>query len=101
MSRYLPHHDFTTSFDGDEVKMRLKPLTLEDAVRLQTVTTPVERAQVVAAYVTELTGLRDASGNAIGVDTVFGVVYFIKLVEEIVNELLRVSVVQNPEKSAK
>ena len=99
MSRYLPLHDFTTPFDGDEVKMRLKPLTLEDAVRLQTVGTPVERSQIVAEYVSELTGLRDAGGNAISVETVFGAVYFLKLVESIVNELLRVSVVQNPEKS--
>lgn len=101
MSRYLPTHLFKTSFDGDEVTMRLRPLTLEDALRLQNVADAAERAKIVASYVEDLTGLKDGNGNAVTVETVFGVVYFLGLVEAIVNELLRVSVVQNPEKSDK
>lgn len=105
MSRYVPNWEYKTEFEGDEVRVTLRPLSRLGALRFAGV--EVESAinkdlmnlyeSVVKESVEDLRGLRDANGCEIPLEAVLRDAYFTALVIDIGAELVRKATPANPE----
>ena len=105
MSKYLSTLEFKTTFEGDEVRVTMKPLTRASFLKVLDVTaahrlglTPDQNAAKVRAFyslaseiledhVVDVHGLRDAGGNSIGKEVVLRDTYFSELVTDAFNYL--------------
>jgi hypothetical protein len=104
VSGYLKSHLFETDFDGDHVKVRLKPLLFEDFLKL---TSMKEEGgaltlfkEIVPKYMEEISGLTDKGGTSITIDEVCNSAYFVQVVSEIGVALLGAATVERPQKPA-
>lgn len=104
MSKYVPTWEYKTTFEGDDVRVTLRPLTRLGAMRFAGV--EVESAinaelmqlyeSVVRESVVELNGLRDAQGINVTLDSVLRDAYFTSLIIDIGAELVRKASPANP-----
>lgn len=117
MSSYVRSISFKTTFDGDEVTARIRPITRADALTLGPLASEVpdattlkadplaalpamtklvtECAPLLPKYVTEFAGLKDAAGTPVGLDEVCEQVCFTELVVELATALLRTAEIPN------
>lgn len=111
MSGFLRNIVLTREFDGDEVKMVLTPLTLEEVL----VTNALSRepgqdprtadiakmlAPIIEKHLISIEGLRAADGSLVTKEEMLGNAYFTKLVVEGGMELLKHAYPRNPATSA-
>ena len=111
MSNYSPLVDFEIEFEGDTIKMRLKQLTRDvflawmphlsnvdenGALSAEaTLKLIAEAGDVLPKFVKDFKGLKDADGNAVGIDVVVSEVYFMQLMSDIVRKLIEISQVSD------
>jgi hypothetical protein len=94
MSGYVQATELKEDFDGDKVTGWLQQLTIPDLLRLQSaqVSTDEEAArmlaEIVPKYVTDFSGLKDASGAAVSIEKVCSTAYFIELAMDIGRKLV-------------
>lgn len=104
MSKYVPQWEFKTTFEGDEIRVTLKPLSRMGALRFADLdieggvsqATMALYEDVVRESVQSFAGLRDGEGNAVALDCVLRDAYFTSLVLEIGAELVRKASPANP-----
>lgn len=102
MSRYLPKNSYTHEFEGDEVTFTLLPLKRSSFVRVLPAISVVREqtmdqamaiytiaCEVLDEHIEEVTGLRDANGNAVSKEVFLGDVYFIQLVTLVFNDIIQ------------
>lgn len=100
MSRYVRNPTKTFEFDGDTVRAVLKPLSSLDLARLSGNETRADEVRVMSdilkSNVIELSGLCDAAGVTVGVETVADDAYFVALAADIFRTLVEISQPVNP-----
>lgn len=103
MSGYLRSKIFETTFDGDHVRVKLKPLLFSDLIKFKSTDGDPEKTtalfqEILPAYTDEFTGLSDAAGSPILIDEACSTVYFVDLILLIGLELIKGSSVSRPQK---
>jgi hypothetical protein len=105
VSGYIRSKLFETTFDGDAVKVRLRPMSFEDFLKFKSVNEKDDGEvalaifkDIVPKYVEEISGLYDVAGAAVTVEEVFGAAYFLNLVSEMGVALLNAATVERPQK---
>jgi hypothetical protein len=96
MSKYLPSVEFSTEYEGDKVKMVMRPLDRPSAMKIA----PYSRSddedknrtqeekikvydvacEILSEHLEEVSGLRDSNGNAVSKDAMLEHIYFMDLV---------------------
>lgn len=109
MSKYIRSVVETIDFDGDQLKVTLKPISFIDVLRFNAIDTndPTAEAQASALmaemlpkYLEKIEGLTDAGGNPIEVAEICAASYFAGLVSEIGQRLITRGAPPNPKKPA-
>lgn len=104
MSGYLRLKTFETDFDGDHVKVRLKPLSFSDLIKLQSAKDDMDAIAVfqgmLPGYIEEFSGLNDNAGAPVSINELCAHVYFTQLVREIGKALVNASLIERPQKPA-
>lgn len=97
MSNFIPNLRFETEFEGDKVSVTLKPLTRATYMRMVNINVETKdksftekgaalidsASEILHEHIVEVTGLRDANGDAVSVDTMLESIYFRELNLEI------------------
>lgn len=104
MSKYVPSWEYKTTFQGDEVRITLKPLSRITALRFAGLNTDSGiGADTMALYedavresVQTFSGLKDANGQDVTLDLVLRDAFFTELVFDIGAELVRKASPANP-----
>lgn len=105
MSRYVANWEYTTAFEGDDVRITLKPMSRLMALRFSAVNADAEMNEglmrlyedAVQESVVSLSGLRDAAGLNVPLESVLRDAYFTQLIMDIGTELVRRATPANPD----
>lgn len=89
MSKYAFKTVEEFEFDGDAVRVEIKPVTMRAALDLSNAADGQAASSLVKQHVVSIEGLLDAEGNAVSIDTVFSALYFSPLVLAITKALMR------------
>lgn len=109
MSKYIRSSVESFEFDGDTIKVTLKPIAFTDVLKFNAIdvkspTADAEGAKLMAEmlpkYVEKIEGLKDAGGNEITIGEVCSASYFAGLVAEIGARLIALGSPPNPKKPA-
>lgn len=104
MSSYVPSWEYKTTFQGDEIRVTLKPLSRMTALRFASldVEDGIGRGAMalyedaVRESVQAFAGLKDANGQDVALDQVLRDAYFTELVFDLGAELVRKASPANP-----
>lgn len=95
---------FEGTFEGQPVTAMLSPLTYDDLLSLPDSGTPKQLAAIfcpmVRKYASDLTGVRDATGNLVNIDDVTTYSYFAPLLIDMGKALASAGVVTDPKQPA-
>lgn len=109
MSKYIRSAVESFEFDGDTIKVTLKPVLFADVLRFNSIDIKDENAEIEATkivaemlpkYVEKIEGLTDAGGNPIEVGELCTVAYFARLAADIGTRLIVRGSPENPKKPA-
>lgn len=115
MSKFVKSRLFETEFDGDKVSVTLKAINYADALLLEEMVGDIKPndssdetgreffetlIKIVPKYATDLQGLRAQDGTVLAIQDVIENFYFYSLLADIGAELLRSTVIANPQKSS-
>lgn len=101
MSKYLRDIKMTIEFDGDKIVLTLKPMKLSDVIALRSnvekgeIEVLLDYAKVLPAYISELSGIKDADGNSIGVEA-FEDAYWMPVLTQVMQKHLEAVSPQDP-----
>lgn len=102
MSKYLPVVTFTIPFDGDDVIVKMRALEREDGIRVTAFVGKQNEPGALALFMelyrkyTISTGLVDAIGAPIDIETVLRDAYFVVFIVGAVLKLVQAATPQNP-----
>lgn len=94
MSGYVRSSEFSIEFDGETVSGKLKPLSLPDLLKLQSVDVASDEAaakvlaEILPTYVADFVGPKAKDGSAVPIEEVCSVAYFLSLSMDIGRRLV-------------
>lgn len=105
MGRFTKNFNVEIEFDGDKVELTLRRLRNDHMVKLgpyfresdgevkltfvDKITLVNAAAEILPDCIVEIKGLKDDAGNALGLQDIVGELYFAKLFDFIIGELLQ------------
>lgn len=95
MSNYRPSKTVLIEFDGDNIAAVIDSVSFEDALSMRD--DGNNAVKIAKKYVRKISGLRDADGEAIDVETVFREFYFSPLVYELTVAVLATGTIRKAE----
>jgi len=89
MTGYVKHIDATVLFDGQQIGVRLKPLSYADLLRLrkdEETEVLCEYARMMPQYIESMSPILDSVGDLVTVETIQEAAYFAPLVAQILTK---------------
>jgi len=108
VSKFVKSTKYTTEFDGDQVTVMLRPLSLPDGLEMERLANPssdpdllfTRLQDIVPRYVESIEGLRDAGGNLLTITDVASHRYFMTLLGDLGLALLKAAMNVDPSQPA-
>ena len=107
MSKFLRSKRVQFTFDDEDVYVTIRPMKMIDcATAISTMLGATEDQKAMAGalgvllppYIEKVEGLKDAAGAELGVSELCTEMYFMKLAAQVLKEMIRLSMPEDPQK---